>query len=79
MLELILCSLVTILPERATPGSRCVVNAYTSNHDVITAKKTSAAKAFALHAVDATGVVHAVLLRIQALLLPIQTPVLGGH
>ena len=65
--------------EGVTPGSRCVVNAYTSNHDVITAKETSAGKAFALHGVDATAVVHALLLRIQALLLPIQTLVLGGH
>ncbi|NOJ39120.1 HlyD family secretion protein [Bradyrhizobium australiense] len=62
-----------------TPGSRCVVNAYTSNHDVITAKGTSAGKAFVLHVVDATGVVHALLLRIQALMLPIQTLVLSGH
>jgi hypothetical protein len=32
-----------------------------------------------LHAVDATGLVHATLLRIQALLLPVRTPVLRGH
>jgi len=65
--------------EQVTPGSRCIVNAYTSNHDVISAKETSAGKAFALHVVDATAVVHALLLRIQALLLPIQTLVLSGH
>ncbi|NOJ47289.1 HlyD family secretion protein [Bradyrhizobium archetypum] len=65
--------------EGVTPGSRCVVNAYTSNHDVIAAKETSWGKALALHAVDATAVVHAVLLRVQALLLPIQTLVLSGH
>ncbi|MFO1121914.1 MAG: HlyD family secretion protein, partial [Hyphomicrobiales bacterium] len=34
---------------------------------------------FALHAVDATALVHALILRVQALLLPIQTLVLGGH
>jgi hypothetical protein len=33
----------------------------------------------ALHAVDAVGLVHAMLLRIQALLLPIKTLVLSGH
>jgi hypothetical protein len=33
----------------------------------------------ALHAVDALGIVHAMILRIQALLLPIQTLVFGGH
>jgi hypothetical protein len=32
-----------------------------------------------LHAVDAVGIVHAMLLRIQALLLPIKTLVLSGH
>jgi hypothetical protein len=32
-----------------------------------------------LHAVDAVGLVHAAILRIQALLLPIQTLVLSGH
>jgi multidrug resistance efflux pump len=65
--------------EGVTPGSSCIVNAYTSNHDVIADPKTGALKGFALHAVDATALVHALLLRIQALLLPIQTLVLGGH
>jgi len=32
-----------------------------------------------LHAVDAVGLVRAMLLRIQALLLPIKTLVLSGH
>ena len=62
-----------------TPGSSCIVNAYTSNHDVIADPKTGALKGFALHAVDATGLVHALLLRIQALLLPVKTLVMSGH
>ncbi|NEU95216.1 HlyD family secretion protein [Bradyrhizobium uaiense] len=65
--------------EGVTPGSSCVVNAYTSNHDVIADPKTGALKGFALHVVDATGLVHALLLRIQALLLPVKTLVLSGH
>lgn len=65
--------------DGVTPGSSCIVNAYTSNHDVIADPKTGALKGFALHAVDATGLVHALLLRIQALLLPIQTLVFAGH
>jgi multidrug resistance efflux pump len=65
--------------DGVTPGSSCIVNAYTSNHDVISDPKTGALKGFALHAVDATGLVHALLLRIQALLLPIRTLVLSGH
>jgi len=62
-----------------TAGSSCIVNAYTSNHEVISAKDTSAFHGFVLHAIDAVGLVHAMLLRIQALLLPIKTLVLSGH
>jgi multidrug resistance efflux pump len=62
-----------------TAGSSCIVNAYTSNHEVIASKDTGALKGFVLHAIDALGLVHALLLRIQALLLPIKTLVLSGH
>jgi multidrug resistance efflux pump len=62
-----------------TAGSSCIVNAYTSNHEEIASKDTGAFKGFVLHAVDALGLVHAMLLRIQALLLPIKTLVLSGH
>ncbi|MBR0874940.1 HlyD family secretion protein [Bradyrhizobium tropiciagri] len=65
--------------DGVTPGSTCIVNAYTSNHDVIDDPKTGTMKGIALHVVDATGLVHALLLRIQALLLPIKTLVLAGH
>jgi multidrug resistance efflux pump len=65
--------------DGVTPGSSCIVNAYTSNHDLIASKETGAFKAFVLHAVDAVGIVHAMLLRIQALVLPIKTLVLTGH
>jgi hypothetical protein len=62
-----------------TAGSTCIVNAYTSNHEVIASKDTGTFHGFALHAIDALGLVHALLLRIQALLLPIKTLVLSGH
>jgi len=65
--------------DGVTAGSSCVANAYTSNHELIASGKLSAFKSFALHVVDATGLVHALLLRIQALLLPIKTLVLSGH
>jgi hypothetical protein len=45
----------------------------------IASGQVSTAKGLVLHAVDAVGLVHAMLLRIQALVLPIQTLVLGGH
>lgn len=65
--------------DGVTPGSSCIVNAYTSNHEEISAKDTSTGRKIALHVVDGVGLVHALLLRIQALLLPIQTLVLSGH
>jgi len=65
--------------EGVTPGSSCIVNAYTSNHEEISAEHTSTGRAIALHVVDGVGLVHALLLRIQALLLPIKTLVLSGH
>ena len=65
--------------DGVAPGSSCIVNAYTSNHETISAKDTSTGKRIALHVVDGVGLVHALLLRIQALLLPIKTLVLSGH
>ena len=61
-----------------TAGSSCIVNAYTSNHDEIVDPKTSTARKVALHVIDGIGFVHALLLRIQALLLPFKTLVFGG-
>jgi multidrug resistance efflux pump len=65
--------------DGVTPGSSCIVNAYTSHHEEIIAPETGTMRGFVLHAVDAVGLVHAMILRIQALLYPIQTLVLGGH
>ena len=65
--------------DGVTAGSSCIVNAYTSNHELISSGKLSSMQSFGLHAVDAVGLVHALLLQIQALLPPIQTLVFGGH
>lgn len=65
--------------EGVTPGSSCVANAYTSNHELISSGKLGSFRSFGLHVVDAVGLVHAMLLRIQALVLPIKTLVLSGH
>ncbi|MFZ0849039.1 MAG: HlyD family secretion protein [Hyphomicrobiaceae bacterium] len=62
-----------------TPGSSCIANAYSNNHDTIVAKGTGALKRAALHAVDALALVHALILRLQALVFPFQTLVFGGH
>ena len=66
--------------EDVTPGSSCIANAYSSNHDLIESKETGALKGVVLHAVDALGLVHALILRLQALVLPFKTLVFsGGH
>jgi multidrug resistance efflux pump len=65
--------------EGVTPGSSCIANAYTSNHDLIASGKVGSFKSFVLHVVDAVGIVHAALLRIQAWLLPVKALVLSGH
>jgi hypothetical protein len=65
--------------EGVTAGSSCLVNAYTSNHELISSGKLNGAQNFGLHAIDAVGLVHAMLLRIQALLMPFKTLVLAGH
>jgi multidrug resistance efflux pump len=65
--------------QGVTPGSSCIANAYSNNHDLIASKETGALKGVALHAVDALGIVHALILRLQALVLPFKTLVFSGH
>jgi multidrug resistance efflux pump len=66
--------------DRLPQGSVCTANAYTSNHDALRDPDIGTLNAFVLHAIDATGLVHAMLLRLQALILPVRTLVLsGGH
>ncbi|MDR6955357.1 multidrug resistance efflux pump [Ancylobacter sp. 3268] len=62
------------------PGSSCIANAYSSNHDRLAAGDVGPAQWLYLHMVDTVALVHALLLRLQALILPIQTLVFsGGH
>jgi multidrug resistance efflux pump len=65
--------------DDVTPGSSCIANAYSSNHDTIVAKGTGAFRRVVLHVVDALGLVHALILRLQALVLPFKTLVFSGH
>jgi multidrug resistance efflux pump len=58
-------------------GGSCIANAYTNHHDEIA--KSGAVRGFLLHVVDAVAVVHAAILRIQALVLPVQVLVFSGH
>lgn len=66
--------------EGVPPGSSCIANAYSSNHELIASGKVGGLTALYLHGVDAVALVHALLLRIQALVLPVRTLVFsGGH
>ena len=65
--------------DGVTPGSSCIANAYSNNHDIIVAKDTGTLRAISLHVVDALALVHALILRLQALVLPFQTLVFSGH
>jgi multidrug resistance efflux pump len=65
--------------DDVTPGSSCIANAYSNNHDLIVSKDTGAVRRAVLHAVDALALVHALILRLQALVLPFQTLVFSGH
>lgn len=62
-----------------TPGSNCIVNVYTSNHERLVSEELGSLQRFGLHAVDAIALVHAMILRVQALFIPIKTLVLTGH
>lgn len=62
------------------PGSSCIANVYTSNHDELASGKVGFIRGLFLHAVDATAMVHALILRMQAVMAPVQLLVLtGGH
>jgi hypothetical protein len=60
-------------------GATCIANGYTSNHDRINEPGVGTLERVLLHAIDATALVHAMILRLQAAVLPIQTLVLRGH
>jgi hypothetical protein len=54
-------------------------NAYSSNHELLASKDVGTLRRFVRHAVDAVSVAHAMILRIEALVLPVKTLVLSGH
>ncbi len=65
--------------DGVTPGSSCIANAYSSNHDRLANEDLGFLTRIYLHIVDTVSVVHAMILRVQALLLPIKTLVFQGH
>jgi multidrug resistance efflux pump len=65
--------------EGIPPGSSCIANAYTNNHDALADPNIGSLRWVFLHVVDTVGLVHAMILRMQAILLPVQTLVFSGH
>lgn len=61
------------------PGSKCIATAYSDNHDKIASGELGTSGTLFYHMVDTVGVVHAILMRVQAILLPVQILVLSGH
>jgi hypothetical protein len=78
----ILVTLHTLFEGQADgipPGSKCIANAYTNSHDLIASGELSTLGVIFYHMVDTLGIVHALILRMQALMLPVQILVLGDH
>lgn len=65
--------------EGVLPGSTCIANAYTNNHERIASGNLTTSEFLFYHMVDTVGLVHAFLLRIQTLLIPVKSLVFAGH
>jgi hypothetical protein len=61
------------------PGTKCIANAYSYHHELINSGTLSTTESLYLHMVDTVGIVHAIILRIQALILPVKGLVFSGH
>jgi len=65
--------------DRLLPGSNCIANLYSSYHEELQNPDLSTLQTVAYHGIDAIGFVHGLILRMQAVALPVKTLVLGGH
>ncbi|MCF1710887.1 biotin/lipoyl-binding protein [Tabrizicola sp. J26] len=62
------------------PGSVCTANAYTSYHEQLKDPNLGTFQRIGMHVVDTVGLVHALILRMQAVVAPVQVLVFsGGH
>ncbi len=65
--------------DHVTPGSSCIANAYSNNHDQLARKDIGFGSWLYLHIVDAVAVVHAMILRLHAAILPVKILVFSAH
>ena len=61
------------------PGSSCIANVYSNNHELLASKDVGWLERIYLHIVDTVALVHALVLRLQAIVLPLKALVFGGH
>jgi multidrug resistance efflux pump len=60
-------------------GSSCFGNAYTSNHELLEKNDLGFFHRLYLHGIDTIAIVHAAILRLQALVLPIKVLIGAAH
>jgi multidrug resistance efflux pump len=65
--------------DNVPPGSSCIANVYSNNHALLESKDTGSLKKVYLHIVDTVALVHALVLRLHAIILPLKALVFGGH
>ena len=65
--------------DDVNPGSTCIANAYSDHHDELARKDIGFGLWLWYHIVDAVALVHALILRLQAAVLPIKLLVFSGH
>ena len=65
--------------EGVPPGSSCIANVYSNHHDQLESKDIGSLEKVYLHIVDTVALVHALVLRLQAIILPLKALVFGGH
>jgi multidrug resistance efflux pump len=69
--------------DQVPPGSSCIANLYSNNHDRLQSKDIGTLEYLYLHFVDAVALVHALVLRLHAVVLPLKALVFtgggGGH
>ena len=66
--------------EDIPPGSSCIANLYSNHHDELASDKIGTFEKVYLHLVDTVALVHALVLRLQAVVLPLKALVFsGGH
>ena len=65
--------------DTVPPGSNCIANLYSDHHEQIASKDTGMLERIGLHFVDAVALVHALILRLQAVVLPLKALIFEGH